>query len=111
MSGASQVLIDLIKEYSFTRYQKVLTVAPDVEKMLKDRAVRPTVTNGMQLGDEAVLVALMGIDVHVAEDAPPGSWRLVRHDACEVHYPRGYEHPEESFVSHEECTILAESSR
>ena len=103
---AADILIDLIKEHSWTKYQKVLTVAPDVYEALP---LNPVVTNGMQLGD-AWLGSLMGIDVVVSEDSAPGTWRLVRHDRCEVHYPKGYDHPELAFVSHEECTILAESS-
>jgi hypothetical protein len=61
---------------------------------------------------EADLTWLMGIDVVVTPDSAPGSWRLIRHDHCEVidvAGPDGEPDYGKSYVSHQGCTILAES--
>jgi hypothetical protein len=48
----------------------------------------------------------------VTPDSAPGSWRLIRHDHCEVidvAGPDGEPDYGKSYVSHQGCTILAES--
>jgi hypothetical protein len=93
----------LIREHSGTPYQKILICAPDIEQWLKENSSprSPEVSPGV------MAMLLTGIDIIVAEDSAPGSWRLVRHDHCEVHLP---ERPSirEPWVSHENCTIIAE---
>jgi hypothetical protein len=111
MSSAD--LLALIKEHSWTRHRKVLLCAPDVFTYLQAASDKAAESEPWTPGSpEAVLAPLMGIEVHVAQDSPPGSWRLVRHDHCEVHVaekPDGTMDVERSGVTHQECTILGES--
>lgn len=116
-------LLSLIKEHSGTPCQKVLLCAQDVADDLMGRAVKASpVYPGMP-----DLAWYMGIDVVIAGDSAPGTWRLVRHDHCEVIHPvfepsfddvvitpdsaqpPGTWRLEPGTVSHEKCTIIAES--
>jgi hypothetical protein len=99
-----ETLIALIREYSWTRFHKVLTCAPDIEMELQKH------TSPIGYSEDTVLLSLMSIDVVVAGDSAPGTWTLVRHDHCEVQYPLDiYGEPDyqRGWVSHQDCTILA----
>jgi hypothetical protein len=102
----------LIREHCYTKYGKVLLCAPDVERALKEVAMDVTSRDPL----EFTMAALMGINVIIAGDSPPGTWTLIRHDHCEVHI---YWLDEEETivdpdrpgtVTHSGCTILGRSN-
>lgn len=101
-------LAELIKEHSWTKYHKVLFCAQDVaDDLASECAPAAPPMPGM-----ADLTWLVGIAIVVTPDSAPGSWRLVRHDHCEVvtvEDEDGQYDMEKSYVSHQDCTILAES--
>jgi hypothetical protein len=104
MSDPIDPLLALIREHSWTPCRKVLTCAPDVEQQLQKTA------SPIGPSEDTVLMSLTGVDVVVAEDSPPGSWRMVRHDHCQVIHPAGASEPSRAWVSHQDCTIIGGSS-
>lgn len=92
---APAAFVNLIsRELESVRYHKVLYVAQDVADGLASRS-KPVSTT--------TLCALLGIDVVGVPESPPHSFRLVRHDACDVIEGT-------RTVSHARCTIVAEGT-
>lgn len=85
-----------------TKHRKVLYAAPDVVEAIG--AFVPPVwapvlaAHGSPAG---AISFLTGVEITAADDSPPGWFRLVRHDGCEV---KG------QTVYHEGCTIVAEGT-
>lgn len=100
-----QRLIELISAHYGTRYQKVITCAPDVWEFLqaasKEKEERDPQRGLMFLG--ALASDLLAIPVTVNHSYRPGQWEMVRHDNCQV---EGAEDPERATVTHERCTVI-----
>lgn len=114
----SSVLIEHLQK---PKYRKVLICSPDVEEAIRKILSGPS-GNLAPIGTPM----MFGIDIVVAGDSAPGTWRLVQHDHCEVGWPESewtkigytdsggiiYTAPIDSdrgTVSHANCTILATS--
>lgn len=82
-------------ELDTIRHRKVIYLAGDVAQALKDKYTVPVSMDTM--------AALMGIEIVASPEMPPGAFRLVRHDGCEVI-------ERTSTVSHGRCTIVAEGT-
>jgi hypothetical protein len=103
MTDDTGLIAGLIKEHSGTKCQKVLTCAQDVA----DALAHISTPTPPRLPWEPDLAALTGIDVVVSPDAAPGTWRLLRHDHCDV---IGGETPDQAMiVTHRNCTVLGEN--
>lgn len=99
-------LLSLIKEHSGTRCQKVLTCAQDV----LDAVTAASAPAAPRMPWEPDLSWALGIDVIVAPDSAPGTWRLVRHDHCTVEYVHSaIDSREVGVVHHRECSVLGSS--
>lgn len=96
-------LTGLIKEHYGTKYQKVLQCAQDIWDALKETSAPAEPRRPW----EPDLTFLTGINITVIPSYAPGRWKLVRHDHCEV--IGGETIDQAMIVTHEDCTILAES--
>lgn len=97
------IITGLIKEHYGTKHAKVLLCARDVANALADVST----PGPHRMPWEPDLASLIGINIVVNPDAAPGTWRLIRHDHCDV---IGGDLPEQSMiVTHRNCTVLGEN--
>lgn len=99
-----EVINGLIRKYAFLPHRKTLDCAPALWEELK--AALPQAESRAPW--EPDLTWLTGVEVHLDPACEPGWWKLTRHDACEVTGGDDTDMP--MAVSHEHCTVLAESS-
>ena len=79
------------------RHYRVLYCAPDVYEALAERQGKPDAGN---IGFTYV-TCVMGT-------RPPGWWKLVLHDRCDV--IGGHSVDDAMIATHDDCTVLGESS-
>jgi hypothetical protein len=109
----SDRLYELMKEWAQKPGRKVLTCGADVLDWIRELPPNSDDPLGRPVPFLPNIYDMMAIEIHLAEDAPPRSWRLVLHDHCEVHYPLdddGREVFDKGTVRHDECTIIEEGS-
>jgi hypothetical protein len=83
-------------------HRRVLYVGQDVADAIGTMV--PRAIASLTPGRGATAFAMLtGIEIVVPEDFPPGTFRLVEHDGCEVI-------GDTRTVSHEKCTIVADGT-
>jgi len=95
-------VLALLREHYGTPCHKVLTCAQDVcDALAAASAHVPARRHSWEF--------LFGVAVIVSPDSPPGTWKMTRHDHCDV---TGGEREEDAvMVTHRDCTILGRSGR
>jgi hypothetical protein len=77
--ASADILMSLVREHSQGPFGKVLMCAQDVSDELMGKS-SPTPAHHLRGGTAWIY----GVDVVVTPDSAPCTWRLIRHDHCEV---------------------------